>query len=660
MQAFRFSMRTPSPESPRDPAQTVFCAAAVLAIALTLVKAAFLGAPHAMTGQAWFDYGRSLAAISYADAIFAGCMWLAGRAALAACGNRARPRRLVAGTVVAVSALVCLYAVANVVLFTVIGGFLTYPIFMLLGHLRMLSSSVAAHLTVPVAMGLVGVPLFYIALVRGTMRLMPAGAWRHRIVAVMVLAAWAVAGHYAFVKTWAGRAEWRVSENAPWVLVASWWSVAHDGGTVRLSDTFPAGYLDDFAPMGARASAPPVPLVRRVVARTVRATPVPPPRPPNVVFLVLESVAARWTSLARGPYDTTPSLAAASGRGIVFDNFYAHTGRSSSSLYAMLLSAYPKIDFRDITEEYPRAPGTSLASVFRSHGYRTTFVTSSDLTWAGWDSFLDPRGFEELRDLHSLGCTEPLSSWGVEDRCMIEGILDTIERQPSRPFFVMGWTQQTHHPYEPTPGVPERDLVREPIPDEYNFGRYLNVLRETDRHIGRLFAGIERAGLADDTLVVIVGDHGQAFGYPHNTWMQGRTVYEEDVQVPLLVWFPRKYKAPVRSDTIGGQVDLAPTIAELAGLPAAADWQGRSLFERDRGERAYFYVADDHFALGIRDGRWKYIVDVRDGTEELYDLLRDPSEQRNLARAEPQRCAQLRQRLAAFTEANRRRFERLE
>ena len=92
------------------------------------------------------------------------------------------------------------------------------------------------------------------------------------------------------------------------------------------------------------------------------------------------------------------------GRALVADNFYAHIGRSSNSLVAILLSAYPKLGFRDVTEEYPPLPGTSLASVFQGRGYRTAFVTPSDLTWAEWGSFLDGRGFSELRDMHQLAC----------------------------------------------------------------------------------------------------------------------------------------------------------------------------------------------------------------------------------------------------------------
>jgi arylsulfatase A-like enzyme len=134
-------------------------------------------------------------------------------------------------------------------------------------------------------------------------------------------------------------------------------------------------------------------------------------------------------------------------------------------------------------------------------------------------------------------------------------------------------------------------------------------------------------------------------------------MYEEDVHVPLMLWFPRAYKSAVRTNVVGGQVDLAPTIAELAGLPPAPDWQGRSLFDASHVPRAYFYVAEDHFTLGVREENWKYIFNLREGVEELYDLDRDPDEQRNLAGTEPQRTARLRQRLAAWTEANRRQYE---
>ena len=70
---------------------------------------------------------------------------------------------------------------------------------------------------------------------------------------------------------------------------------------------------------------------------------------------------------------------------------------------------------------------------------------------------------------------------------------------------------------------------------------------------------------------------------------------------------------------------MAPTIADLAGVPPAPEWQGRSLFDARRAARAYFYVAEDEFMLGVRENAWKYILNIRDGTEQLFDLPPTPT-----------------------------------
>ncbi len=140
--------------------------------------------------------------------------------------------------------------------------------------------------------------------------------------------------------------------------------------------------------------------------------------------------------------------------------------------------------------------------------------------------------------------------------------------------------------------------------------------------------------------------------------MQGKTLYQEDVHVPLMLWSPRRFRTGTRSKSITSHVDLAPTVAELAGLPPAPEWQGRSLFDPVRVPRAYFYVAEDQFTLGVREDNWKYIFNLREGLDELYNLDQDPTEQQNLAKAMPERALELRRRLAAWTEANRRQYDR--
>ncbi len=637
-----------------------------------MIKAAYLGLPPgAWPSQLW-THARSLLAISYADVMFAAVLWLAAHGLVAVLG-RVGLGRITAWAFVVLATLSSLVAVVNIGLFGVVGGFLTYALLQTVGDVRMVRSSVGAHLTAPVVSALIGVPLAHLAAVivsyRG--RLFARTSRRAALGAAVVALLWVVGGQLAFSQDWATRREWRVAQSSHWVLLSSWWQRNADRD-VRLTDAFTDDDLSDFEPLGLRPVAPRSD-VRKASARASRTPTVARP-PPNVVLLVLESVGARWTSLYGSGYDTTPTLLAESAHAVVFENFYAHIGRSSNSLAAILLSTYPKLGFRDMTDEYPALPGTSVTSVFKDRGYRTAFVTPSALSWAGWDRFLTGRGFDEVRDEQDLACGERVSSWGVEDRCMVDDIIhqldasdepangearDNARSRDDRPLFIMGWTQQTHHPYEPSPGVPLLPLVRDPVIDDYAFSRYLNVLRETDRQIGRLFDAVRRAGQDRDTIIVITGDHGQAFGYPHDVYMQGRSVYEEDVRVPLVIWAPRLYAKPVRSAAIGSHIDLAPTLAEIAGLLPAAEWQGRNLFDPRRSPRAYFYVAEDEFMLGMREDRWKYIVNMRDGGHELYDLSVDPGEQRNVAPAHLDVCTRLRRRLAAWAEANRRQYAKI-
>jgi arylsulfatase A-like enzyme len=637
----------------------VFWSAVVLAVALAGLKAIHLGRPH----DGVLHYLRSVAAISYSDAFLTAIAWAFARFALFVVRRRPRLMAAISYMFVAASALCCVYALVNVLLFGIVGGFLTYPLLAIVGDVRMVRSSVSAHLTTPVLAGLVLVPTAYLILTIGVSRLARSiDGRRMRLAVSALLTAWIGAGHWTYITEFDTRADRRIAESPMWAMGASTALALTDRGFVRMADGFAPDDLNDFEPPAAKRS-PAALLTSRVLRRAtnaVDARAIAARRPPNVILVVLESVAARWTSLHNPLYETTPTLEAESVRSAVVDKFYAHIGRSSNSMVAMLMSKYPKLDFRELTEQYPDYPGTSLAAAFKDRGYRTSFVTPSDLQWAGWRDFLARHAFDDVWDHHDLACTELLSSWGVEDRCMIDKMVDVVASAGNRPFFMTAWTTQTHHPYETTPGVPELDLVREHGPDDWELGKYLNVVHETDRQLARLFEAVRRAKLEQDTLIVVTGDHGQAFGYPHATYTQGRTVYEEDVHVPLMLWYPRVYRTLARPRTIGSHVDLAPTIAELAGLAASPDWQGRSLFDDRRPERAYFYVAEDHFRLAVRDGNWKYIYSVRDGRDELYDLESDPTEQRNVAADHPDRCDRLRQRLAAWTEANRKQYERVD
>ncbi|HKB13657.1 MAG TPA: sulfatase-like hydrolase/transferase, partial [Vicinamibacterales bacterium] len=411
-----------APRSSPHAAVWLFWSATWLALVFVGVKALYLAARSDPGAGDRGNFATSLAAISYRDIAFVVAAWAIARLALAI----ARPRRLRGAMVVAfvlVATLLSLYAIASVILFGILGGFLTYALLQLVGNARMIGSSVNAYLTPRVTTGLIGVPLAYLVLVVLTARVrarLAIPSWIARAVPPAVAIGWMIVGQRTFVAEWATHYDWRIADNAPSVLASTWWqAMSSVDRVVQLSNQFVAADLADFEPIGQRTEPLRIPPPRR------RA--VPPPRRPNVILLVLESVAMRWTSFG-GRYDTTPTQKAEAAHATVFDNIYAHVGRSSNSLAAILLSVYPRLDFRDFTEEYPRVQRTSLASVFRDRAYRTAFLTPSDLSWAGWEVFLQSRGFDEVRDFRGMACSEQISTWGVADRCLIEALVDYVGR----------------------------------------------------------------------------------------------------------------------------------------------------------------------------------------------------------------------------------------
>jgi arylsulfatase A-like enzyme len=386
-------------------------------------------------------------------------------------------------------------------------------------------------------------------------------------------------------------------------------------------------------------------------------------RPRNVIVLVMESTSARYLDIYNSPFkDVTPCLSAEAAHSLIFDNFYCHVGLTANAVVAISLSLYPGMTWREYTIEHPRLPGRTVADELAPLGYRTAFIHNGDLEYVGQGEFLSNRGFDTVWDYRSLdgGTPDPDGfSWGIDDRHLIDGIFKWIDQDRDRPFFLLTWTIQAHHPYT-IPVQNKKDFFQENTPpgDDYSLDLYLNAVHESDREIGRLLDGLRQRGLADDTLVVITGDHGEAFGHPHDTYGHGAKLYQENVNIPLILWNPKMFRGE-RSSVVGSQIDLNPTIMHLLGLAPSQAWQGHSLFANDRPSRAYFYAANDDYLLGVREQRWKYVYNATTGREMLFDLDADPDEQTNVSQQQREVCDDLRKRLAAWLKYEQRLLERL-
>jgi arylsulfatase A-like enzyme len=374
----------------------------------------------------------------------------------------------------------------------------------------------------------------------------------------------------------------------------------------------------------------------------------------NVVVVVLESVPAEYLPEYGGKYPVTPELDKYRRGSALFDNIYAHCPTTSYSLVSLLLSIYPRISYQGLTEEHPAVEFPSLSSELDRRGYRTAFFSSADLRHQQCDVFLSHRQFDKVDDYRSVPCGRPIlrastANWpfldGRDDSCIADGFIDWIQSDETKPFFAVLWTMMTHYPYFAADG--ETDFG---VPEKFN--RYLNALRHDDRMLGTLLHALEERHLDQSTLVVVVGDHGEAFGQ-HGQWTHAQTLYEESVHVPLILINPELFHGE-RSPVVGGLIDVAPTVLEILGFEPPARWQGRSLWSTRRSNRVYFFAPWSDQLFGFRENDIKVIYNASTNRLEVYDLAVDPRETINRAPKMRGTVGPWQERLAAWVQYQNR------
>jgi arylsulfatase A-like enzyme len=235
------------------------------------------------------------------------------------------------------------------------------------------------------------------------------------------------------------------------------------------------------------------------------------------------------------------------------------------------------------------------------------------------------------------------------------------------PFFLFLHFKDPHEPYvaHPPDGT---GYARLRVPDppaamaDTLRRAYDGEIAYLDEQLGRLVAGLERRGLYDGTLVVLTADHGEEL-HEHGGWWHGTTLYDEQLRVPLVV-------KPVRGvtgrvvDELATSLDVAPTILRAVGLAPAPTMQGLALpLDGAPPPPRELVFAEERVGgttlRAVRTPDWKLIAPsdgvTRGGArDELYDLVRDPGETRNVAAAEPARREELRAALGRATLAARK------
>ncbi|MEA2568164.1 MAG: choline-sulfatase [Acidobacteriota bacterium] len=346
------------------------------------------------------------------------------------------------------------------------------------------------------------------------------------------------------------------------------------------------------------------------------------PRKPNVLLITLDTFRADRIGAS------TPNLAKLASRAVKFENADSPVPLTLPA-HASILSATLPLHHglrNNGSGAFP-ADRETLATLFRGAGYRTgAFVSSFVLDHRfGLDRGFDRYDDEVPRDPGNA------STYDAERRGSdtIDRALEWLKGGDTRPAFTWVHLYDAHAPYAPP----------QPYPQTYD-----GEIAYVDAQVGRLLAAVD----IDNTIVVVVGDHGESLG-EHGELTHGLLLYEPTLHVPMLVAAPNA-KARVINEPVS-TIDLAPTIASLSGL-STSEWKHDGHDLSKEVSAADIYAETEYPTIFgwselavLRRGKMKYISSP---APELYDLARDPHETHNVLADERRTYRDLASRLDAM------------
>lgn len=396
----------------------------------------------------------------------------------------------------------------------------------------------------------------------------------------------------------------------------------------------------------------------------------------NVLVIFVDTLRADRLGSAgyrRDGKSLTPRLDALAEQAIVFENAYAQAPNTPRSVPSFLASRYPSqlvVDRK--TRDYPTNLDDNefLFEVLAPAGFRTIGMTSH---FYFCDRVRDPKMCPDVVKWMNSNVLQGAAEWdndGALDippsnkdnagpRIVAKTVarLEQLAAEPDAKFAMLVHLFEPHSTYMVHDDFPITERGIAGLAQKYDY-----EIAMVDRHIGSLLDALDKTGLAKTTTVVVMSDHGEAFGVHTFAGQQmlfhGQTLYRELLHVPLMFRVPGAEAR--RVPDVVELIDLAPTIAGLFGVPRAASWRGRDLGPLLAGKPlppkaafAELMPADkwDHRAKSMvtADGKKHVFYRISDSRWEIYDLVADPDERKDIAGSDPDAKA-LQAQLAAWME----------
>lgn len=396
-----------------------------------------------------------------------------------------------------------------------------------------------------------------------------------------------------------------------------------------------------------------------------------PARRPNVVVILADDQGWGDLSTHGNTNLSTPNIDSLARDGALFDRFFACAVCAPTRAEFLTGRYHPRSGVRGVTAGAERMDldETTIADVFKSAGYATGafgkwhngsqhpyhpnargFDEYYGFTSGHWGHYFEP-------ELDRNGELVRGKGFIIDD--LTENALRFIERHRAKPFFCYLPLNTPHSPmqvpdrfYEKFAAYQPRLLARNASQEDLAMTRAaLAMCENIDWNVGRVLAHLDKLGLSNDTVVVYFSDNGPN-SWRWNGGMKGRkgSLDEGGLRVPCLARFPGTIPPGLRIPQIAGAIDLLPTLTDLAGIPAPVrkSLDGKSLkplLTRQQSEwpdRMLFSMHNKRAT--VRTQRYRL-----DPNGQLFDMQTDPNQDKNIASAQPEAAARLKNALDTWT-----------
>ncbi len=379
------------------------------------------------------------------------------------------------------------------------------------------------------------------------------------------------------------------------------------------------------------------------------------PRRPNILFITLDTTRADRIGCYGYEAAQTPVLDELSRRGVRFERAYVSAPMTAPSHTSIFTGLWPPEHGVYTNGHVSLEAGIpTLAEILQRHNYDTAaFVAAFVLT----KKFGLDRGFGHYDDDLSQAADEGDVLHRYRDgQLVIDSAISWLTRRRARsntPFFCWVHLYDPHDPY-----LDHAEIFG----DKFQGRPYDAEIAYVDQQIGRLVDTLSQLSIREQTVVVVVGDHGESLG-EHGEKTHGYTLHDSTLRVPLIIADPRSSRHNQTVATPVSSTGLFPTLLELAGAPVPTEFSSRTLSPAIGGHslpsQACYSQTEEPYLQAFwsplqswTTDRWRY---VRTTKPELYDLVADPQELINLAADQPDRVSELDGELSSFESRFKRR-----